>query len=88
MQKQGAFIPGIRPGRHTESYVKTVVNRIILAGALFLGIVAILPIIIQPLTNVTTMAVGGTSLLIVVAVVIESMKQIESQLVMRNYDGF
>ncbi len=87
LQKQGGFIPGIRPGRHTEDYIKNVVNRIILAGALFLGAVAILPIIIQPITGVSTMVIGGTSLLIVVSVVIESMKQIDSQLVMRDYDG-
>ncbi|MFW0862502.1 MAG: preprotein translocase subunit SecY [Candidatus Komeilibacteria bacterium] len=87
LQKQGGFIPGIRPGRHTEEYIKNTVNRIILAGALFLGAVAILPIIIQPITGVSTMVIGGTSLLIVVSVVIESMKQIDSQLVMRDYDG-
>ncbi|MFH1667901.1 MAG: preprotein translocase subunit SecY [Candidatus Komeilibacteria bacterium] len=88
LQKQGGFIPGIRPGRHTEVYIKNIVSRIILAGALFLGTVAILPIIMQPITGVSTMVIGGTSLLIVVSVVIESMKQIESQLVMRDYDGF
>lgn len=87
LQKQGGFIPGIRPGRHTEEYIKNTVTRIILAGALFLGAVAILPIIIQPITGVSTMVIGGTSLLIVVSVVIESMKQIDSQLVMRDYDG-
>ena len=87
LQKQGGFIPGIRPGRHTEEYIKNTVNRIILAGALFLGAVAILPIIIQPITGVSTMVIGGTSLLIVVSVVIESMEQIDSQLVMRDYDG-
>ncbi|MCR4280230.1 MAG: preprotein translocase subunit SecY, partial [Candidatus Komeilibacteria bacterium] len=88
LQKQGAFIPGIRPGRHTEGYIKNVVNRITLAGAMFLGVVAVLPIAMQPLTGLQTLTVGGTSLLIVVAVVIESMKQIESQLVMRDYEGF
>jgi preprotein translocase subunit SecY len=87
LQKQGGFIPGIRPGRNTEEYIKNTVNRIILAGAIFLGTVAILPIIVQPITGVGTMVIGGTSLLIVVSVVIESMKQIDSQLVMRDYDG-
>ena len=87
LQKHGGFIPGIRPGRHTEVYIKNIVSRIILAGALFLGAVAILPIIIQPITGMNTMTIGGTSLLIVVSVVIESMKQIDSQLVMRDYDG-
>ncbi|MFW0837632.1 MAG: preprotein translocase subunit SecY [Candidatus Komeilibacteria bacterium] len=88
LQKQGAFVPGIRPGRHTEIYIRNIVSRIILAGALFLGVVAILPIIVQPITGINTMVIGGTSLLIVVAVVIESMKQIDSQLVMRDYEGF
>ena len=87
LQKQGGFIPGIRPGRHTAQYLQNTVNKILLAGALFLGIVAILPIIIQPLTGMTTLVVGGTSLLIVVAVVIETVKQIDSQLTMRDYDG-
>lgn len=87
LQKQGGFVPGIRPGRTTEEYLKTVMNRIILAGAIFLGLVAILPLIVQSLTGLQTLAIGGTSLLIVVAVVIETMKQIDSQLVMRDYDG-
>jgi preprotein translocase subunit SecY len=87
LQKHGGFIPGIRPGRHTEVYIKNIVTRIILAGALFLGIVAILPIIIQPLTGMNTLTIGGTSLLIVVSVVIESINQINSQLVMRDYEG-
>ena len=88
LQKQGGFIPGIRPGRHTEEYIKNIVNRITLAGSLFLGLVALLPILVQSMTGVTTMVIGGTSLLIVVSVVIESMKQIQSQLVMRDYEGF
>jgi len=87
LQKQGGFIPGIRPGRHTEKYLQYTVSKILLAGALFLGIVAILPIIIQPLTGMSTLVVGGTSLLIVVAVVIDIVKQIDSQLTMRDYDG-
>ncbi len=87
LQKQGGFIPGIRPGRHTASYLQTTVNKILLAGALFLGIVAILPIIMQPITGLTSLVVGGTSLLIVVAVVIETVKQIDAQLTMRDYDG-
>jgi len=88
LQKQGGFIPGIRPGRNTSDFLSYVSNRIILGGALFLGVVAILPNIIQSVTNITTLVIGGTSLLIVVSVVIEIVKQIESQLVMRNYDGF
>ena len=88
LQKQGGFIPGIRPGRHTAEYLQLTVNKILLAGALFLGIVAVLPIIMQPLTGMSTLVVGGTSLLIVVSVVIETVKQIDSQLTMRDYEGF
>jgi preprotein translocase subunit SecY len=88
LQKQGGFIPGIRPGRTTSDFLSYVSNRIILGGALFLGTVAILPNIVQSATNVTTLVIGGTSLLIIVSVVIETVKQIESQLVMRNYEGF
>ena len=88
LQKQGGFIPGIRPGRHTADYLNRVVNRIIFAGAIFLGTVAILPLVVAPITGVATMSIGGTSLLIVVAVVIETVKQIDAQLVMRDYEGF
>ncbi|MDD5040332.1 MAG: preprotein translocase subunit SecY [Patescibacteria group bacterium] len=88
LQKQGGFIPGIRPGKPTSDFLGYVSNRIILGGALFLGIIAILPNVIQSATKISTLVVGGTSLLIVVSVVIEVVKQIESQLVMRNYEGF
>ncbi|MBT3690553.1 preprotein translocase subunit SecY [bacterium] len=87
LQKQGGFIPGIRPGRHTADYLQKTANKILLAGALFLGLIAVLPIIIQPITGISSLAIGGTSLLIVVAVVIELVKQIDSQLTMRDYDG-
>jgi preprotein translocase subunit SecY len=87
LQKQGGFIPGIRPGRHTADYLKNTTNRIILAGALFLGMIAVLPLILRGFTGVATLAIGGTSLLIVVSVVIETFKQIESQLTMRDYEG-
>ncbi|MCD4760402.1 preprotein translocase subunit SecY [bacterium] len=88
LQKQGGFIPGIRPGRHTSEYLGMVMGRILLAGALFLGAIAILPLIVGPATGVATMTIGGTSLLITVAVVIETVKQIDAQLVMRDYEGF
>ena len=88
LQKQGGFIPGIRPGRFTAEYLSSVSVRILLAGALFLGIIAILPIIVGPMTGIQTISLGGTSLLIVVSVVIETVKQIDAQLVMRDYDGF
>lgn len=87
LQKQGGFIPGIRPGQHTASYLKNTTSRIILAGALFLGTIAVLPLIVQSFTGFTQLAIGGTSLLIVVSVVIETYKQIESQLTMRDYEG-
>ncbi len=87
LQKQGGFIPGIRPGRPTAEYLNYVTNRIIAVGALFLGLVAILPLIMQSITGVATLVIGGTSILIVVSVVIETVKQIESQLTMREYEG-
>jgi len=87
LQKQGGFVPGIRPGRHTAEYLQGTVNKVLLAGALFLGLIAILPIIMQPITGMRTLVIGGTSLLIVVAVVIETVKQIDAQLTMRDYDG-
>ncbi|MFA5358797.1 MAG: preprotein translocase subunit SecY [Patescibacteria group bacterium] len=88
LQKQGGFIPGIRPGPNTAEYLNKIVSRIILGGALFLGLIAILPLSIKYITGLNTMVVGGTSLLIVVSVVIEIVKQVESQLTMRDYDGF
>lgn len=88
LQKQGGFIPGIRPGKNTSDYLNLVMNRIILAGALFLGVIAILPSLSQNFVPTSSLAIGGTSLLIVVSVVIESMKQIDAQLTMRDYEGF
>jgi preprotein translocase subunit SecY len=89
LRKNGGFIPGIRPGRPTQDYLARVVFRITVAGALFLGTVAVAPavagVIFPDLSNV---ALGGTGLLIVVSVVVETMKQIEAQLLMRNYEGF
>ncbi len=87
LQKQGGFIPGIRPGKNTEEYLANVTNRIIFAGALFLGLIAILPLIVQSVSGGLNLVIGGASLLIVVSVVIESVKQIESQLTMRDYEG-
>lgn len=88
VQKQGGFIPGIRPGKQTSQFLKFVLNRITLAGAVFLGLIAVLPLIVQAATGFTTLTIGGTALLIVVSVVLETMKQIESQLTMREYEGF
>ena len=88
LQRQGAFIPGVRPGRNTQSYLQRVLNRITLVGALFLGTVAILPFIASRLTGVNTLFLSATSLLIVVGVAIDTMRQLEAQLMMRNYEGF
>lgn len=88
LQKQGGFIPGIRPGKPTVEYIQTVITRITLGGALFLGAVAIIPLIAQAATGTTSLTIGGTSMLIVVAVVIESMKQIQAQMTMREYDVY
>lgn len=88
LQKQGGFIPGIRPGRPTSEYLAYTTHKIIFIGALFLGIIAILPLIMQYFTGMQALAIGGTSLLIVVAVVIEIVKQVESQLTMREYEGY
>ncbi len=88
LQKQGGYIPGIRPGKATADYLSKIINRITLSGSIFLGAVAILPLIVQNATGINSMSIGGTSILIVVAVVIEMIKQIEGQLVMRDYDGF
>lgn len=88
VQKQGGFVPGLRPGRQTAEFLYKVLNRVTLAGALFLGLIAVLPFLMQIVTKTQALTIGGTSLLIVVAVVIETVKQIESQLVMRDYEGF
>ncbi len=87
LQKQGGFIPGIRPGRQTTDYLSKVSVRIMLAGALSLGLIAVLPLIIGPITDVKSIAISGASLLIVVSVVLETVRQIDSQLVMRDYEG-
>jgi preprotein translocase subunit SecY len=88
IQRQGGFVPGLRPGRQTADFLYRVLNRVTLAGAIFLGVIAVLPFILQIVTHTTMLRIGGTSLLIVVAVVIETVNQIESQLVMRDYEGF
>lgn len=87
MKQNGGFIPGIRPGKPTVDYLARSVNRLVLVGALFLGIIAVLPTIILNFTDLQ-MPFGGTSLLIVVGVALETSKQIEAQMVMRHYQGF
>ncbi len=88
IQKYGGFIPGIRPGSPTASHLNYILTRITLAGALFLGIIAIFPVIGKSITNVQNLILGGTGILIVVSVVLETIKAIEAQLVMRNYEGY
>lgn len=88
IQKYGGFIPGVRPGKSTATYLNYILTRITLVGACFLGFVAILPEIARALTGVQTLLLGGTSILIVVSVVLETFKAIEANLVMRNYEGF
>jgi len=88
LQKQGGYVPGIRPGKNTSDYLYKIMNRVTLSGAIFLGLIAVLPFLVQGFTNIGSVSIGGTGLLIVVSVVIETMKQIESQLVMRDYEGF
>lgn len=88
LQKQGGYVPGVRPGNETEEYLGRIVTRITLAGALFLGTIAVLPIVISGVTGMTALTIGGTSILITVSVVIEIVKQLEAQMVMRDYEGF
>jgi len=87
LQKQGGFITGIRPGHPTAAYLNFILNRITLAGGLFLGVIAILPLVVRAIFGVQSLALGGTALLIVVSVVLETVKQIDAQLVMREYEG-
>ncbi|HWO73358.1 MAG TPA: preprotein translocase subunit SecY [Dehalococcoidia bacterium] len=88
LQKQGGFIPGIRPGRPTNDYITRVLVRITAAGAIFLGVIAVLPYFATTLTDVQALTISGTGLIIVVGVVLDTMKQLEAQLLMRNYSGF
>ena len=85
LQKNGAFIPGIRPGTATRDYIERVLTRITTIGAVFLGIIAVLPLIMKAITGITAFAIGGTALLIVVSVVLDLIKKIEAQLSMREY---
>jgi len=88
LQRQGGFIPGIRPGPHTKEYLDGVIKHITWAGALFLAIVAVMPFLAREVTNVQVMQLSSMGMLIVVGVVLDTMKQMEAQLVMRRYEGF
>lgn len=85
LQKNGAFIPGVRPGGSTAAYISRILTRITLVGALFLGLVAILPLVMRAITGITSLAIGGTALLIVVSVVLDLMKKVDAQVSMREY---
>lgn len=88
LQRQGGYVEGMRPGNETADYLRKIVNRITLTGSLFLGLIAVLPIIVQGfLTNSQMLTIGGASILIIVSVVIEMVKQIDAQLVMRDYES-
>jgi preprotein translocase subunit SecY len=88
LRRQGGFIPGIRPGKRTADYLNAVLRRITLVGALFLGLVAILPWLVRDVTQTNVMLITSTGLLIVVGVVLDTMRQLEAQLQMRHYDKF
>lgn len=88
IQKHGGFIPGIRPGAATKEYLMKVIYRITTVGALFLGIIAVSPVIISAATGITDLVIGGTGILIVVSVILETFKMIEAQLVMKSYDRY
>ena len=88
IKKSGGYIPGIRPGKPTSDYLNKVTSKLNLIGAFFLGIVAVLPVIVGAVTGNPSLQIGGTSLLIMVGVALETVKQMESQMVMRHYKGF
>ncbi len=88
MKKNGGFIPGIRPGKPTSEYISKVLSRVTLAGAFFLGVIAVLPIFMNLGLHISNFSIGGTSILIVVGVALETVKSLESQMIMRHYKGF
>jgi preprotein translocase subunit SecY len=88
LQRQGGFIPGVRPGKPTTDYLSRVINRITWGGALFLAIVAVMPFLVREMTSVAVLSLSSTGILIVVGVALDTMKQIEAQLTMRRYEGF
>lgn len=85
LQRNGAFVPGVRPGQTTAEYIGRVITRITLVGAVFLGVIAVLPLVIQSVTGLTALAIGGTALLIVVSVVLDIVRKIDAQLSLREY---
>ena len=85
LQKNGAFIPGIRPGESTALHISKILNHVTLVGALFLGIIAVLPLVMRSITGISALALGGTALLIVVSVVLDLVKKVDAQISMREY---
>jgi preprotein translocase subunit SecY len=88
LQKQGGYVPGVRPGNSTAEYLAHIITRITFTGALFLGLIAVLPLVVQGMTGIQALSIGGVSILIVVSVVLELVKHIQSQLTMRSYEAF
>ena len=88
LKKNGGFIPGFRPGKPTADFIKKVLNKVTLFGAIYLGVVAILPLLIGKIVNVAALSIGGTSVIIVVGVALETVQALESQMLMRQYKGF
>ena len=88
LKKQGGFIPGFRPGKPTVDFIKKVLNKITLFGAIYLGIVAICPLLLGKIVGNSNLAIGGTSVIIVVGVALETVKALEAQMLMRQYKGF
>ena len=88
MKKNGGFIPGFRPGKPTADFIAKVINKITLFGAIYLAFVALLPIILGAIIKDNTLAIGGTSVIIVVGVALETVKALEAQMLMRHYKGF
>ena len=87
LQKRGGFIIGVRPGTETKQYLSYIISRVTLIGALFLAIIAVFPILLQQVSQIQTLIIGGTSVLIVVSVIIETNRQLAGQLTMRRYDA-
>jgi len=88
VQKHGGFVPGIRPGLATKQYLEKILYRITSVGAVFLGVIAIMPAIVSKITNISGLVIGGTGILIVVSVILETFKTVEAQLVMKSYEKF
>lgn len=85
LQKTGAFVPGVRPGESTAKHIGNILSRITLVGALFLGVIAVLPVIVTSISGITSLTIGGTALLIAVSVVIDLIKKVDAQVSMREY---